>query len=70
MAEPEAIVVQLRGLPGEVVPQTGWWSTPALTGESGRRYFQKDERFPSTKITDYGEVIWNYHSDLQAGGQS
>lgn len=48
----------LRGLPGEMVPQTGEWWSPAFQGESSRRHFNQGEHFPDTAFTDYGTVIW------------
>ena len=56
---------RLRGLPSEVVPQTGWWHTPALKGAQGFRYFEQGQRFPATRTTGYGDVIWNYDPDQQ-----
>ena len=56
---------RLRGLPSEVVPQTGWWHTPALKGAQGFRYFEQGQRFPETRTTDYGGVIWGYDPDQQ-----
>ena len=56
---------RLRGLPSEIVPQTGWWHTPALKGAQGFRYFEQGQRFPETRTTDYGGVIWNYDPDQQ-----
>ena len=48
----------LRGLPGETVPQSGIWWTPAIPGEAGRKQFNKGDNFPDTKHTDYGAVVW------------
>lgn len=56
---------RLRGLPEEAVPQTGWWHTPALTGEQGRRHFEAGDRFPDVKKTAWGEVIWMFDSATQ-----
>jgi hypothetical protein len=49
---------RLRGLPGELVPASGLWWTPALPGAAGKRRFAQGERFPDTQHTDYGAVIW------------
>jgi hypothetical protein len=49
---------RLRGLPGELVPASGLWWTPALPGAAGKRCFTQGERFPETPHTDYGAVIW------------
>ena len=51
---------RLKGMPGEVVPKTGWWISPAL-GEQGRCYFKAGGRFPDVKSTDWGLVIWSYN---------
>ena len=53
---------RLKGNPGEVVPQSGWWISPALGSEEGRRYFKAGERFPEIKSTNWGLVIWSYNS--------
>jgi hypothetical protein len=57
-AAPAAPDKRLRGLPGETVPESGLWWTPALSGEAGRRPFNKGEQFPQTQHTEYGAVIW------------
>lgn len=57
---PEPRQERLRGLPSETVPKTGWWHTPALSGETGLRYFKQGERFPQADASAYGNVIWNY----------
>lgn len=53
---------KLKGMPGELVPQSGWWVSPALGSEHGRRYFKVGEKFPDIKFTDWGLVIWTYNS--------
>jgi uncharacterized protein YjbI with pentapeptide repeats len=58
----EAPPAKLKGWPGEVVPQSGWWVSPALGSEHGRRYFKAGEKFPDIKSTDWGLVIWTYNS--------
>lgn len=52
---------RLKGWPSEIVPQSGWWISPALGGEHGRRYFKAGERFPGITSTDWGAVIWSYN---------
>ncbi|WP_081333593.1 pentapeptide repeat-containing protein [Burkholderia territorii] len=52
---------KLKARPGDVVPQSGWWVSPALGGEQGRRYFHAGERFPDVKSTSWGLVIWSYN---------
>ncbi len=52
-----------RGLPGEEVPETGGWWTPALEGNGVERHFSKGERFPPIEYTPYGAVIWYLRSD-------
>ena len=64
-SQPAASSSRLRGLPSEIVPQTGWWHTPALKGAQGLRYFEQGQRFPETRTTDYGGVIWGYDPDQQ-----
>ena len=54
---------RLRGLPGETVPASGLWWTPALSGEAGRKHYTQGERFPDLKHTRYGEVIWYLSED-------
>ncbi|OXI76565.1 hypothetical protein CFB44_09100 [Burkholderia sp. AU31280] len=52
---------RLKGRPGDVVPQSGWWTSPALGSEQGRRYFKEGEKFPDIKSTNWGLVIWSYN---------
>jgi len=59
---PQVARPKLRGMPGELVPQSGWWVSPALGSEHGRRYFKVGEKFPDIKFTDWGLVIWTYNS--------
>ena len=47
-----------RGLPGERVPVSGLWWTPALKGAQGQRRFEAGETFPATEHSDWGAVIW------------
>ncbi|WP_084162356.1 MULTISPECIES: pentapeptide repeat-containing protein [Paraburkholderia] len=54
--------LKLKGKPGDVVPQSGWWVSPALGSEQGRRYFNRGETFPDIKSTNWGLVIWSYNS--------
>lgn len=54
---------RVRGLPGEEVPETGLWWTPALEGSGVERHFAKGERFPSIEYTPYGAVIWYLRSE-------
>ncbi len=56
---------RLRALHGEIVPETGVWFTPALTGEAGRRHFTKGDNLPDTQYSDWGEVIWYFDPDQQ-----
>lgn len=49
-----------RRLPGQEVSTTGYWYTPALPGDEGKRFFRQGERFPDTARTAYGEVIWYF----------
>jgi len=56
---------RMRALHGEPVPQTGIWTTPAITGAAGRRRFQVGDCFPDIAYTDWGEVIW-YWDDNQS----
>ncbi|MFM0157464.1 pentapeptide repeat-containing protein [Paraburkholderia sediminicola] len=56
---------RLKGNPGELVPQSGWWMSPALGSEQGRRYFEAGQKFPDTEMTDWGRVIWSYSPNDQ-----
>ncbi|MFM0157463.1 pentapeptide repeat-containing protein [Paraburkholderia sediminicola] len=56
---------RLKGNPGEIVPQSGWWVSPALGAEQGRRYFEAGQKFPDTEMTDWGRVIWSYNPNDQ-----
>ncbi|PMS13652.1 hypothetical protein C0Z18_32335 [Trinickia dabaoshanensis] len=56
---------RLKGMPGDVVPKSGWWVSPALGGEQGRRYFKAGEMFPGIKSTDWGLVIWSHNPSDQ-----
>jgi hypothetical protein len=57
---------RLSGQPGETVPKTGTWWTPAFPATEGTRHFKQGERFPTTATTQYGAVIWYYTSEGQA----
>ncbi|MGE8210020.1 MAG: hypothetical protein ACN6RH_10950 [Stenotrophomonas rhizophila] len=46
---------------GQRVPQDGWWYTPAQMGS--RRYFKKDDTFPSLPGNDFGTVLWIWSPD-------
>jgi hypothetical protein len=56
---------KLRGQPGEVVPETGWWHTPALQGSVGMRHFTRGEHFPEQKTSQWGDIIWTYDAEQQ-----
>lgn len=51
---------RIRCLPGDTVPRSGWWHSPALPGEQGRRYFSQGSKFPNTATTEWGTVFWYY----------
>jgi Protein of unknown function (DUF3396) len=55
---PEKRAAALRCLPGERVPQSGLWWTPAIKGAGGQRQFEAGQTFPSIEETDWGKVIW------------
>ncbi len=55
-----------RGLPGQIVPVSGIWHTPALNGQHGLRFFKQGEYFPDTANTEYGAVIWHYDPTQQS----
>jgi len=55
----------IRCVPGEAVPRSGWWYTPAIAGEPGRKYFEKGSTFPDIKNTDWGMVFWYYDAQRQ-----
>jgi hypothetical protein len=50
--------VMLRAMPGETVPQEGWWWTPALTGPASRQYLKSGQKLPEPTQSDYGNIIW------------
>ncbi len=56
---------RIKAMPGEVVPTSGWWTCPALGSKDGRQYFKAGERFPETKVTDWGQIIWSYDPSNQ-----
>jgi Immunity protein 72/Immunity protein 71 len=58
---------RLRGLPGQQVPQSGYWWTPSLQVEQDMRLFTQGDRFPEVTHTEYGEVIWYFDSQNQQG---
>ena len=64
VASPRPDHGRLRGLPNEIVPKTGWWSTPALNAGASR-YFEEGQLFPPTKTSNYGNVIWDYDPTQQ-----
>jgi uncharacterized protein YjbI with pentapeptide repeats len=57
---------RLKGKPGEIVPQSGWWVSPALGNEQGRRYFEAGQKFPDTEVTNWGRVMWSYNPNDQS----
>ena len=56
---------RIKGHANEIVPRTGWWTTPALQGNDARRFFAQGEPFPDIQHTAYGEVIWTWDADKQ-----
>ncbi len=66
--EPVALAARdaLKGWPGEVVPRSGWWISPALRGEQRRRHLNAGDTFPDVQSTDPGLEIWSYDSDEPA----
>jgi hypothetical protein len=58
--------LRLRAMPGALVPQTGFWWTPAMSGEQGIRHFKQGDHFPNTATTNYGVVIWYFDPDRQS----
>lgn len=49
---------------GELVPQSGWWYTPANMGST--RYFKKDDRFPQLEGNEFGTTFWIWSPDQSA----
>ncbi|WP_447594107.1 hypothetical protein [Stenotrophomonas rhizophila] len=49
---------------GELVPQSGWWYTPAKMGST--RYFKKDDRFPQLDGNEFGTTFWIWSPDQSA----
>ena len=64
-AAPPPVDPRLRAEPGDTVPRSGWWHTLAIKGDQGFRYFEQGSRFPETKYTDWGSVIWSFDPDHQ-----
>jgi hypothetical protein len=54
---------RIRCLPGQLVPRSGWWHSPALPGEQGRQYFSSGSKFPDTATTEWGAVFWYLDSN-------
>ena len=54
------IETTLRGLPGQTVPKTGRWWTPALPPETRRQTFNEGDKFLGPDQTQYGAVIWYF----------
>lgn len=55
----------LRAEPASVVPQSGYWYSPAI--ENGAlKHFEKGGRFPDTRHTDYGDVVWYLDPNRQS----
>lgn len=55
----------LRAEPASVVPQSGYWSSPAIEG-GALKYFAQGSRFPDTHHNEYGDVVWYYDPDKQS----
>ncbi|WP_244880203.1 hypothetical protein [Stenotrophomonas rhizophila] len=49
---------------GELVPQSGWWYTPAKMGST--RYFKKEDRFPHLDGNEFGTTFWIWSPDQSA----
>jgi hypothetical protein len=56
---------RLRCEPGDIVPRSGWWNSPALSGEQSLQFFEQGAKFPDTRKTEWGAVIWYYETDRQ-----
>jgi hypothetical protein len=56
---------KIRCLPGESVPRSGWWHSPALPAEQGRRHFKQGSTFPEIGTTEWGAVFWYYDAQQQ-----
>jgi hypothetical protein len=61
----ESAPAGIRCIPGDTVPRSGWWHTPAIGGEQGRKYFDKGSVFPDIKNTDWGIVFWYFERNQQ-----
>jgi hypothetical protein len=48
----------LRCAPGERVPQSGLWWTPAIKGADGQRQFEAGQHFPDTQHIEWEAVVW------------
>ena len=62
--EPAAKREVLRALPGDQVPRSGKWYSPAINGGTPR-YFNAGEHFPQTESTSWGAVIWYWRPEDQ-----
>jgi len=56
---------RIRCLPGELVPRSGWWHSPAFPGEQGLRHFVQGSNFPDTISTEWGAVFWYFDASRQ-----
>ena len=64
IAAGEQADVRVERVPaGKSCPQAGWWYTPA---QGSRRYFKKDDVFPSIESSDWGGTFWLWASDQSA----
>ena len=56
---------KIRCLPGQIVPRSGWWHSPALPGDQGFRFLAQGLTFPSDSTTEWGAVFWYYEAERQ-----
>lgn len=55
---------RIRCQPGDLVPRSGWWQTPALDGERSSQFFEQGEKFPEIETTEWGAVLWYFEPSL------
>lgn len=61
----EASGDKIRCQPGEIVPRSGWWQSPALGGQQSFRFFEQGAKFPETRTTQWGSVFWYFDPERQ-----
>lgn len=55
----------VRALPGDPVPRSGVWYTPALSGANAFLRLESGQALPDRQYTDWGQVIWYWLPEYQ-----